>query len=253
MKNWKVILSIFLLAASAAFCNDFDNQQMAQVDLDRPQGWSFDIGGTYTYMSFSTPPTYSGSTGGFLGKLSYQLAGSFFGQARSYYNISPLSTSVNKTKFHEWYTEFVGGYSFSALTNWTITPYVGLGIDFLSDRHTGYSTVSPIKLNYALYYALAGLETHYTWENWMLGLQLDCLPTFNQYLKIKTLPGATWSLKNRIGAEVQIPVAYRYAKNYWLELIPYYRFLPIGSSGTLGLGNRNLNQWGAFVTFRFYL
>lgn len=244
----KWFLSASLLSASALFA-----AATPQQNPEKPQGWSVDIGGTYTWMSFSTPPTYSGNTGGFLGKISYQLPKSFFGRARSNYNLGPLSSSENKTRFHEWYTEFVGGYCFSARKNWTITPYAGIGFDFLTDHHTGYSTISPIRLKYDIYYAVVGLETHYTWKNWMLGLQVDCLPTFNQYLRVRSLSEAAWVLKNRTGVEVQLPVAYRYTRNYWLEFAPYYRFLPIGASEVLGLGERNLNQWGAFVTFRFYL
>jgi hypothetical protein len=126
-------------------------------------------------------------------------------------------------------------------------------MDFLSDHHTGYSTVSSIKLTYAIYYGIGGLKAHYNWENWMLGLQLDCFPTFNQYLRVRSLSKAAWVLKNRTGAEVQLPFAYRYFKNFWLEFAPYYRFLPIGSSHHLGLPHRNLNQWGIFVSFRFFL
>lgn len=253
MKNlW--VLSATLLSSTGFLCANGSQEKPADVPRqEQPQGWSLDVGGTYTWMSLSTPPTYSGSTGGFFGKLSYQEPSAFFGQVRSYYNLGPLSSSVNKTKFHEWYTEFVGGYCFSALKNWTITPYVGMGLDFLSDHHTGYSTISPIKLKYAIYYAVAGLETHYNWQDWILGLQVDCLPTFNQYLRVKGLSEAAWVLKNRTGVEVQLPISYRYVKNYWIGLTPYYRSLPIGDSNTLGLDSRNLNQWGAFVNFRFYL
>jgi membrane-associated PAP2 superfamily phosphatase len=88
-----------------------------------------------------------------------------------------------------------------------ITLYAGLGLDFLSDHHTGYSSIDPIHLKYTLYYALAGLKAHYAWQNWMLGFQIDCLPTFNQYLRIDSLSGEAWVLKNRTGAAVQIPVA----------------------------------------------
>ncbi len=249
---WHWFLSLFLFSASAIFAAPKDKKE-PQRNTNQPQGWSLDIGGAYTWMSFSTPPTYSGSTGGILGKLSYQLPNAFFGQARSYYNLGPLSSSLNKTAFHEWYTEFVGGYCFRALKNWTITPYAGIGFDFLSDHHSSYSSISSIKLKYAIYYALAGLETHYTWQDWMLGMQVDCFPTFNQYLRIKGLSEAAWVLKNRTGVTVKLPVAYRYAMNFWLEFAPYYRFLPIGASDVLDLPKRNLNQWGAFVTFRFFL
>ncbi|HUD02314.1 MAG TPA: hypothetical protein VMR37_08285 [Rhabdochlamydiaceae bacterium] len=251
MNNWQWFLSMFLVSASALVA-DTSNKE-AQCNIHKPQGWSFDIGGDYTWMSFSTPPTYSGSTGGVLGKITYEQPKAFFGQARSIYNLGPLSSSLNKTGFHEWYSEFVGGYCFSPTKNWMITPYAGLGLDFLSDHHRGYSFTPPIHLNYKIYYAVAGLKTHYTWRNWMLGLQVDCLPTFNQYIRIKGLPEAAWILKNRTGVAVQLPVAFRYVMNFWLEFAPYYRFLPIGASDVLGLSHRNLNQWGAFVTFRFFL
>ena len=251
MNNLQRLLSIFLLSTTAIFANTCKKAPMC--DPDMPQGWSIDIGGDYTWMSLSTPPTYKGSTGGVVGKLTYEEPKAFFGQARSVYNLGRLSSSKNKTSLREWYSEFVGGYCFSPNDNWMITPYAGLGLDFLSDHHTGYSTIAPIKLNYAIYYALFGLKAHYTWENWMLGLQVDCLPTFNQYLKIGGLPGSAWTLKNRTGAEVQLPFAYRYVKNFWLEFAPYYRFLPIGASKVLGLPHRNLNQWGVFVAFRFFL
>ena len=141
----------------------------------------------------------------------------------------------------------------SAVKNWTITPYAGLGFDFLFDDHTGYASISPIELDYTIYYAIAGVETHYVWPDWMLGFRLDCLPTSNQYLRVESLSEAAWVLKNRTGVAAQLPFAYRYAMNYWLEFAPYYRFLPLGASSTLGLPERNLHQWGAFVTFRFFL
>ncbi len=255
----KRVFPIFLCLASAVFGATPPKKEISQPStqcqptLYKPQGWSFDIGGTYTWMSVSTPPTYSGSTGGVLGKVSYQVPDSFFGQARSYYNIGPLSSSVNKTSFQESYSEFVAGYCVTALKNWTITPYAGLGFDFLFDDRTGYASIAPIDLKYTIYYAVVGLETHYTWPDWMLGFRLDCIPTFNQYLKVESLSGAAWTLNNRTGVAVQVPFAYRYAMNYWLELAPYYRFLPIGASTALGLPDRDLNQWGAFLTFRFFL
>jgi hypothetical protein len=253
MNKWQSFFSILFFSANVLFAAAPKQKEMPRCSAPKPQGWCFDIGGSYSWMSFSTPPTYSGSTGGVLGKVTYQVPDSFFGQARSVYNIGPLSSSINDTSFQESYSEFVGGYSITAVPNWTITPYAGLGFDFLFDDHTGYGSVAPINLNYILYYAIIGVETHYVWEDWMLGLNLDCFPTFNQYLRVQGLSQAAWVLHNKTGVEVQIPVSYRYAMNYWLELAPYYRFLPIGESSALGLPNRNLNQWGAFVTFRFFL
>lgn len=259
MNKWFLLLVAASTLSAAPRCDlkkEAPQPKTCQpLDTNKPEGWSLDLGGAYTWMSFLTPPTYSGSTGGILGRISYQRPSAIFGQVRSIYNIGPLSSPVNETSFQESYTEFVGGYCFTALNNWTITPYAGIGFDFLSDNRTGYSTIAPIHVKYHIYYALVGLETHYLWrQKWMFGLQVDCLPTFDPYLKIETLSGtACWTLENRVGAAVHLPIAYRYAKNFWLELAPYYRFLPIGDSDILGLPNRNLNQWGAFLTFRFFL
>ena len=193
--NYKRAFLLFILSfASNIFAEETTNEasvkRASYPVCQKPQGWSLDLGGTYTWMSFTTPPTYSGSTGGVQGKVTYQKPWAFFGQARSFYNLGTLSSSLNHTNLNEWYMEFVGGYCFSALKNWSITPYAGLGIDFLHDYHHGYSSIDPIKLRYNIYYAVAGLDTHYTWRDWMLGLQVDCLPSFNQYLNIKSLPEA---------------------------------------------------------------
>ncbi len=138
----KRLLSVALCSASVVFAGTFRSQEIPKCDSSspqkkpqasclKPQGWSFDIGGNYTWMSFSTPPTFSGSTGGVLGKITYQIPDSYFGQARSYYNIGPLSSAANDTSFQESYSEFVGGYCITAIQNWTITPYAGIGFDFL--------------------------------------------------------------------------------------------------------------------------
>ncbi len=256
MINKLLLFLILISAASAAAKRGAPAPQPAvnkPQEMNKPQGWSFGIGGSYTWISFSSPPTFSGSAGGVLGKVSYQVPDSFFGQARSYYNIGPLSSSVNDSSFQESYSEFVGGYCITGVKNWTITPYAGLGFDFLFDDRTGYASIAPIDLKYTIYYAIVGFETHYTWPNWTFGLQVDCLPTFNQYLKVESLSGAAWTLTNRVGVEAQLPFAYRYAKNYWLEFAPYYRFFPLGSSSGLKEPERDISQWGAFLTFRFFI
>lgn len=247
------LLTVGAFSAGPTLSPREDEKTPQMTQSAKPEGWSFDVGGTYTWVALSTPPTYSGSTGGVLGKITYQKPNAFFGQARTIYNLGPLSSSLNKTRFYEWYSEFVAGYCFDVLKNWTITPYMGLGIEFLHDDEAAYSSTPSIQLRYTTYYALGGFDTHYTWQDWMAGLQVDCLPIFNQYLRIKGLPGAAWVMKNRVGAAVRIPVAYRYIWNFWLELTPYYRYFPVGASDTLGLAHRNLNEWGAFLTFRFFL
>src|SRR5690349_15509429 len=103
MNNWRWLLSISLLSASVISAAMPKQKEAPKPNVQKPEGWSVDVGGGYTWMSFTTPPTYSGNTGGILGKLTYQTPNAFFGQARSVYNLGQLSSSKNKTNLHEWY------------------------------------------------------------------------------------------------------------------------------------------------------
>lgn len=218
-----------------------------------PHGWSFDFGGQYTWMAFSTPPVFTGNTGGVVGKITYQEPNAFFGQLRSIYGFGSLSSDQTQSDDNEWYTEFVGGYCFCVASDWTLTPYAGVGLDFLNDDKEGYATIAPIDLYYRSYYALFGFDMNYVWENWYLGWQAECLPVFHQYLSIGGLAGAAWKMHQRIGVATRLPIGIKLSQGIWLELAPYYRLLPIGSSKELGLPERTLNQAGAFLTFRFFL
>ena len=256
MKNYQYATIISSLVSTLALADSPYTNSDNNKTLPTPpssQGWSIDLGGQYTWMSFKTPPTYSGNTGGVTGKITYQKEKSFFGQLRSTYNNGKLSSHMNSARDSEWYSEFVGGYCFPICPKWTITPYAGTGFDFLIDHQKAYSSISSIQLEYKLYYAIVGFDTRYTLGKWSLGAQLDCLPTFNQYLSIEGLSGVAWKLQRRVGAAVRLPVGYKITKDIGIELAPYYRLLPIGASDVLGLPHRNLSQWGSFLTFRFFL
>jgi hypothetical protein len=265
MKNKQWLLSTFLLLAADARAYAQYSEENTSATATKckkspcvqshkgPQGWSFDLGGQYTWMQFTTPPTFSGSTGGVVGKITYQKANEFFGQLRTVYNIGPLSAGKRRSGDSEWYTEVVGGYCVSAGNRWTITPYAGFGFDFLTDNKKAFSSFSDTKLFYRIYYVPIGVEFKYSTDTWYVGAQFDVFPTFNQYLIIKGLSGSAWKLSERVGWDVRIPVGFKLANHYWIELAPYYRLLPIGSSSALGLPHRNLNEYGAFVAFRFFI
>lgn len=254
MKIFSALLLFFMSSLSAATKSPQRCPQPVECKKSYdPKGWSFDLGGQYTWMHFTTPPTYTGSTGGALGKVTYQNPWNLFGQFRTVYNTGRLSSSVNDSKDYEWYNEGVIGYCFPLCCHWTLTPYAGVGLDCLQDNHTSYGSTSAIQLKYRIYYAMAGIDTRYSWEKWYLGLQVDCMPTFSQYLSIGGLPGSAWTLTQKVSWAARLPVGCKLADKIWLELTPYYRLLKIGSSNVLALPKRDLTEWGGFVSFRFYL
>jgi hypothetical protein len=280
MKNkWIFCLGLSLLFASSGYAitrPEYPKSALANgaapakeepakkpSEAPKPEGWSFDIGGQYTWMSFTSPPTFTGSTGGAHARITYQRPNMYFGQVRTIYNNGNLTSSTNSASESESYTEAVAGYCFrlSKMTScylWTLTPYAGLGLEFLTEHRTSYTTdeglfVPSIKLRYQLYYAVGGLDVHCSVKRWSFGVQGDIIPSFQEYLTVGGLSEAAWKLKHRVGFDVRTPVAFRMVKNIWIEGTPYYRLLPIGNSSVLSLPARNLHQWGAFITFRFFI
>jgi hypothetical protein len=249
--NLKYTLAVCISLISFVFGDECHECEARKQTL--AEGWSLNIGVDYVWMSMAKSPTYSGSTGGISGNITYQKPQEFFGQARTVYNLGRLSSSLNNGNFYEWYSEFVVGYCFSSCRRWSITPYVGVGFDFIHDNKSPYQMIDPMKLRYNLYYAVAGFDLHYRSANWMAGIQLDCLPTFNQYLRVKNLTQSAWVLTNGVGAVARLPIAYRCVKTLWMELAPYYRFFPIGACSTLGMGHRHINEYGIFLNLRYFL
>jgi hypothetical protein len=228
--------------------------------LPGTNGWSIDLGGDYTWENFtiSPNPSYSGNTGGVIGRITYQAPWDFFGQARTVYNLGPLSSKGDgSSSFHEWYMELVGGWCFPLLYDWSFTPYVGLGIDYLHNHLDAGPTNAALKLNYQSYYAIAGFDTHYAWKNIMVGFQFDCFPIFTQGVETSSID-ALWLTSSRVGFDGRLPISFRvpsnqWTRDIWLEISPYYRFMPIGHASAIGLSHRNLDEWGAFITLRFMI
>lgn len=260
VRNWRLFLCFFLFSLSNVYsdvgANTGKELKDNHCDSSSFQGWSFDIGGQYTWMLFNSPgtPKFSGSTGGAHGSITYQKSHSLFAQVRSYWNGGHLTASGRTAHEKEFYTDLLAGYCFSAYKHLMITPYLGLGFDFLTDHKSATAYVESIKLKYKLNYGILGLDVRYVYrKDWAFGGQVECFPTFEQNLSIEGLSGAAWKLKERVGWAVRLPTAYRLVYKIWLEVTPYYRYLPIGKSNVLDLPHRNLNEVGGLVTFRFFL
>ena len=230
-----------------------------------PEGWSFDVGGQFTWMelppfNFLGNSAYSGNEigwgGGFTGKITYQQPQEVFAQLRATYN--SMDTNINN-KIDEAYAELVAGYCFSMAPCLSLTPYMGVGCDNLQDSNTAYFTEDPVyivlsdqKPSYQTYYGVIGFDTHYAWEKCKLGAQFDFYFPFQQQLDLVRY---NCSLDKNVGFATRLPIARRLTQHIWLELTPYYRFFVLGSGlkGTYALDRRNMNQAGAFLTLKVFL
>ena len=70
-------------------------------------GWSVDVGGQYTWMSLTVPSTYSGSTGGFHSRITYQKPESIYGQIRTIHSQGSSQRPSNASHIYDWYDELV--------------------------------------------------------------------------------------------------------------------------------------------------
>ncbi len=242
MKSIKFFIFFLAVLPSLLLCEN--------TSKNLPDGFSIGIGGDYTWMSLSTPPTYSGSTGGVVGDFSYQSPDTIFGKFKSVFNTGSLKDSGAKSSDAELYFEGAIGYTLSAYANFHFIPFLGLGGEYLWDDKKNHDNFTSIDLKYRMLYILTGFKFAYLQNCWSIGLEAQCLPIFNQTLHIGGLTGARWELTNRVGAAVFFPLGVKLMNMLWMEFSPYYRFLPIGSSSVLELPSRNLNQWGLIVQFR---
>ena len=207
------------------------------------EGWSFDIGGQFTWVALSSlnlsggrafSENTTGLGGGFTGKVSYQQPHEVFAQLRGTYN----SVNMNEgNRIQEAYAELVAGYCLLANPFLTLTPYAGIGYDKLTANYS-----------YKTYYGIVGLDTHYAWAKWKVGTQFDFYFPFQQQVNIA---GANTSLAKEAGCAARLPIAHRLSKYIWLELAPYYRFFVFGSSAQLQ--EEVLNEVGAFLTLRIFM
>lgn len=259
VKKLKCLAPLLMLAVTHAFAQEsvaadahgystpsFENKEY-------PRGWSIDVGANYTWSSFTTPPTYTGNTGGIQAKATYEEPSHIFSQFRALYNLGHLGSQQNSCKEYQWRGEVVGGYCFSIASDWTVTPYGGIGVDLLTDDHSAYASVSSIQLSYETFYGIIGLNSRYTQNRWSFATQIECLPVLRQALSIKDVAGASWGLKRRVGLSVELPIGYNAKEDIWIEVSPFYRWMPVGVSDTLALPQRDLRQAGAVISVRFFL
>ncbi|MEI6531808.1 MAG: hypothetical protein WCN87_03210 [Chlamydiota bacterium] len=256
--SFKKCLPFLLIATSSIFAgNTVQCAPQCPKEYIGPYGQSLDVGIQYAWFAFTSPPDFTGSTIGAMARVTYQVPDQLFGQMRFAYNNGSLWSTQATSRNTDTYFDFLGGYCFNLNSQWTVTPYIGLGFDFITDNKAAYTDgitqVPAIKLHYQTDYAVAGFETRYSWCKWSIAGQFEWLPSFNQYLTISTLDGSAWNMHWNSNYAIRIPVSYKISKCVWLEVAPFYRYFAIGSSDVLGLPERNMNQVGAFAALRFFL
>ena len=124
------------------------------------------------------------------------------------------------------------GYTFQT-RNWSVTPFIGIAYHKwdrdLSRHPAGYREV------YTWWTAPIGIRLLYYWdEKWSSGLNLAVAFMHDAEMDLSGLgPGYTdpsFSLGNKPGYRVEIPIDYWYSEHWKVSFTPFYRLYKFGRS-----------------------
>jgi len=140
--------------------------------------------------------------------------------------VTPLYSHTDNNLFN---IEVRAGYPFF-LGRWRLIPFLGMGYqrwyrDAL-DKKTGYTEV------YRWAYFAEGLRISLELPcHWETGLHLKLMQMKMAEIEIRGFfPWtSTLSLGDKLQAEIELPLTYSF-NHFFLNLTPYFRFLPIGKS-----------------------
>ncbi len=183
------------------------------------RGWLFGFQGGYELVKKRIP--YFGADLRYAeGRTDYD------GTIQKWEDFIPFHSFTDNTLFN---VEGRIGYPFF-VSKWRFIPFAGMGYQRwfreAVDRESGYDEI------FTWAYFAQGVKVY--WQGgrfWNLGLHLKLMEMKMSQIEIRDY--YPWSvvltLGNKPQAEIELPVSY-IRKRYFLNLTPYYRYLPIGKS-----------------------
>lgn len=146
------------------------------------------------------------------------------------------------------------GYVQKIGSNFQLIPYMGYGYRYwLRGKAKVTSTFRSFEEEYSWSYLPIGLKVDYTInDRWSLGATTAVNFMFNGKMKARlsqVIAGSNdpeFDLGNKAGFSVELPVTFRFTKNWAIVGTPWYEYSQIGQSNTL-----NVTQNNSIVGFAF--
>jgi len=223
--------------------------------------FSFDFGFNYRYFDFKediNPPlksTESGWLPGVYFNFAFQKNKVFYTKVHLDYAAAdidydgttqsgrPITFSDQRTRLFKF--EWNVGYPIPIGNRFTVTPYVGYGFHFWQRGESRYiSQVNAyfIKEEYYWHYIPVGVTANYDIsDRWSIGGTASANIMFNGKAKAYAseyaagLNDPEFTLGNKVGFYAEIPVTFRFTKNWALVLTPWYEYSAFGQSDTADL------------------
>lgn len=114
----------------------------------------------------------------------------------------------------------------------SVTPYLGLGFTYLTQKVTSPSATD-IDFRYRHYYFPLGVKIDYAIYPWLgIGVNLKWTFDLDATVEIETLAGSRFELKDKTGFELEIPISWALpcAACWQFSAIPFWRHFTDGAS-----------------------
>lgn len=153
---------------------------------------------------------------------------------------TPIKYSDSNQKFIR--LEWDLGYNFPARDDFSVIPYTGVGFSYWQRGQPRVtSTYTSYEEDYYWGYLPLGLKFDYRINNkWSIGSTLAVHFMFGGKMKarwsqVTTIDDAEYDLGNKPAYYADIPITYKFAEHWAVELTPWYMYSQIGQSNTVTL------------------
>jgi len=155
----------------------------------------------------------------------------------------PVTFSDQKTRLFKF--EWDVGYPIPIGKNFTLTPYVGYGFHYWQrgeSRYIASANAYFIKEEYLWHYIPVGITAHYDiTDKLAIGGTASANFMFSGKMKayasevVSGVGDFDFTLGNKVGFYAELPVTFRFTKNWAMVLTPWYEYSEFGQSDTVNV------------------
>lgn len=149
------------------------------------------------------------------------------------------------------------GYNWLVCNCLLVTPYVGLGYDYVDNHIRG----SDLTMRYRDYYGIAGGRIDFLmYDGFSIGIDGQWQPQLDSSVRLSNYKGIRFKLEHKSGYELQLPLCYRFCCDQLvLTISPYTRRYKDGRSHTfricddsrIRIPQQTHQNWGGKVNLGF--
>lgn len=206
---------------------------------------------------------FRGVVGGGSAAFEYRPVHNFYGALAGEWMMGSVSSRQNMSRYiHDADGQVRLGYTISMwrFSSLTMTPYFGIGYEYIVQNFRSDEVLSDLKFRYYHYYIPVGMIINFNLLSYFnFGIAGQWRPDINARMKTPYIQGLHFDLKKEAGYIVELPFQFLFGKNKVkgeISLVPYLKrevdgrlkaSLPSGAY--IGLAEQDYKYWGLRFIF----